>query len=142
MKKNITLLLNTTCIDTEMEGDSIRSVRCWQLTTYSWHVVRAELFADCSGDSVLSVPSGAEYRLGRESSKEFGESMGISIADSKTMGMSILIQARELDHPVTFTSPSWAYVYENEEFATIAYDEYHIGHRDHELGTDGCNFGG
>ncbi|MDX9985145.1 FAD-dependent oxidoreductase [Sphaerochaeta sp.] len=139
-EKNITLLLNTTCIDAEMAGDSIQSVRCWQLTTYSWHVVHAYLFADCSGDSVLSIPTGAIYRLGRESADEFGESMGVPVADTKTMGMSILIQARELDHPVDFIAPSWAYVYEDEAFATIAYDQYHSGHRDHALGTDGCNF--
>jgi len=137
---NITLLLNTTCIDTTMQGDSIASIRCWQLTTYTWHIVHADLFADCSGDSVLSVPSGAEFRLGRESRTEFGESMGPVVADTKTMGMSCLIQAKETDHQVDFIPPDFAYVYDDESFATIAYDEHHSSHRDHALATDGCNF--
>jgi hypothetical protein len=137
---NITLLLNTSCIDVKMDGNSIQAVRCWQLTTYSWHTIEAELFADCSGDSVLSVPSGAQWRIGREASSEFGESMGLDVADSKTMGMSILLQARQNTHPVPFTAPEWAYVYDDESFATIAYDEHHSSHRDHELATDGCNF--
>ena len=139
-EKNITLLLNTSCIDLEKDGDKISSAKAWQLTTYSWHVIHAELFVDSSGDSVLSVPSGAEYRLGREASSEFNESMGVEVADTKTMGMSILIQTRETDKPVPFIPPSWAYKYEDESFATIAYDEYHSSHRDHALGTNGVNF--
>lgn len=139
-EENITLLLNTSCIDTTMDGSSIKSIRCWQLTTYSWHVIHADFFADCSGDSVLSVPSGAIHRIGREASNEFDESMGVPIADTKTMGMSLLIQARETDHAVSFIPPKWAYIYEDESFASIAYDEFHSSHRDHELGTDGCNF--
>ena len=70
---NITLLLNCTCNDIEMDGDRIRAVRGWQLTTETWHRVEAELFADCSGDSILALLSGAEFRIGREARREFGE---------------------------------------------------------------------
>ena len=38
---NITLLLNCACCDAEMDGDRIRSVTGFQLTTYTWHTVRA-----------------------------------------------------------------------------------------------------
>jgi len=139
-EKNITLLLNTSCIDVTMDGSSIASVLCWQLTTYSYHTVKAEYFADCSGDSVLAVPTQAEHRTGREAKSEYNESMGMEVADSKTMGMSILIQVRETDMPVPFIPPSWAYVYDDESFATIAYDEFHSSYRDHTLGTNGVNF--
>ena len=116
----ITALLNCSICDAETAGDSghgspIRSVIGWQTTTQQWHTVRATLFADCSGDSVLAPLCGADYRVGREARDEFDESIEPEQADDKTMGMSCLIQARELDHPVTFVAPDWAKHYESED---------------------------
>jgi len=112
---NITLLLNCTCNDIEMSGNRIRAVRAWQLTTETWHRVEAELFADCSGDSILAPLSGAEFRLGRESRDEFGEDIEPPVADEKTMGMTCLIQIRETDSPQTFIPPKWAYVFPTDD---------------------------
>lgn len=113
---NIELLLNCSCVDAETEtmpdgAVRVRSVTGWQLTTYTWHTVRAKYFSDCSGDSVLATLTGAEWRVGREGHGEYGESIGPAVADRKTMGMSCLLQARETDHPVEFIPPEWAYVY-------------------------------
>ncbi len=113
--KNIELILNCSCVDADTdEGGRITAVKGWQLTTYSWHTVRAKYFADCSGDSILAPIVGAHYRVGREGHDEYGEQIGPIKADRKTMGMSCLIQARETDHPVKFTPPEWAYKYEND----------------------------
>lgn len=112
---NITLLLNCSCNDAVMEGNKIKAVKGWQLTTETWHTVEAKLFADCSGDSILAPLTGAEYRLGREASSEFGESIEPEEADDKTMGMSCLIQARETEKPQTFISPEWAYTYQSDD---------------------------
>ncbi len=119
---NITLLLNCTCNELEMEGDRIRSIRGWQLTTETWHSVEADLFADCSGDSILAPLSGAEFRVGREARAEFGEDIEPEVADARTMGMSCLIQARETDRPQPFIPPAWANVYATNE------DLPHRGH--------------
>ncbi len=112
---NITLLLNCSCNDVVMEGKKIRSVKGWQLTTETWHTVEAGLFADCSGDSILAPLTGAEFRIGREASFEFNESIEPEQADDKTMGMSCLIQARETERPQTFVTPDWAYTYKSDE---------------------------
>jgi hypothetical protein len=106
---NLTLLLNCSCNDIEMVGKRIRAVKGWQLTTETWHRVEAELFADCSGDSILAPLSGAEFRVGREARSEFNEDIEPPVADLRTMGMSCLIQARETDRPQPFTPPSWAH---------------------------------
>ena len=138
--KNITLLLNTSCLEAECSGNKITSVVAWQLTTYSWHKVSAKYFADCSGDSVLAPLSGAKYRIGREGNEEFNETIGPKIADSKTMGMSILLQARETDHPVKFTPPEWANVYETDNDIDIKANNVKYSEtRNHEIGTSGCN---
>ncbi|MBQ4089553.1 MAG: FAD-dependent oxidoreductase [Clostridia bacterium] len=113
-EQNITLLLNCSCNDCEMDGSRVRSVTGWQMTTQTWHTVEAEIFADCSGDSVLAPLTGAEYRIGREAREEFDEDIEPEVADSHTMGMSLLIQAREQARPSKFAPPEWAYKYTAE----------------------------
>ena len=138
--KNITLLLNTSCLDAECTDNKITSVTGWQLTTYSWHKVTAKYFADCSGDSVLAPLSGAKHRIGREGNAEFNETIGPKIADSKTMGMSILLQSRETDHPVKFIPPEWANVYETDDDIDIKANNVKYSEtRDHKIGTSGGN---
>ncbi len=138
--KNITLLLNTSCLDAECTENKITSVTAWQLTTYSWHKVTAKYFADCSGDSVLAPLSGAKYRIGREAKEEFNETIAPKVADSKTMGMSILLQARETDHPVKFIPPEWANVYETDDDIDIKANNVKYSEiRSHEIGTSGGN---
>lgn len=106
---NIELLMNCSCLDCEMDGDAVRSVRGWQLTTQTFHEVTARIFADCSGDSVLAPLTGAEFRVGREARAEFGEDIAPEVADRRTMGMSCMLQAREESRPSTFIPPKWAY---------------------------------
>jgi len=114
-EKNIELLLNCSCCDAEMDGDRIVSVKGFQLTTYTWHQVEAAIFADCSGDSILADLTGAEYRVGREAADEFNEEFGLPEADRRTMGMSLMVQARETDHKCEFKAPDWAYTFHTDE---------------------------
>ncbi len=121
---NILLLLNCSCNGLVMDGQRIVAVKGWQTTTQTWHTVEAALFADCSGDSILAPLSGAEFRVGREAAGEFGEDIEPPEADHRTMGMSCLIQAREMPTPQTFIPPVWAYDFPSE--ADLPY-------RDHPL---------
>ena len=112
---NIELLLNCTCCDATMDGSRIESVRGFQLTTYKWHEVHAKIFVDSSGDSILAPLTGAEYKVGREAKSEYNEEFGLEQADNHTMGMSILIQCRETDHPISYTPPTWAYDFPDDD---------------------------
>lgn len=104
----LAFLLNCSCLDATMDGDRISSVRGWQLTTQQFHEVKAKIFIDCSGDSILAPLTGAEFRLGREARQEFSEDIAPEAADQKTMGMSCLIQVREHQGERPFTAPFWA----------------------------------
>jgi hypothetical protein len=115
-QEGLTLLLNCSCNNLEMQGNRIRSVKGWQLTTETWHKVDAEIFADCSGDSILAPLSGAEFRIGRESCEEFHEDIEPSVADKNTMGLSCLIQARETNSPQKFIPPQWVYKYDTDDY--------------------------
>ncbi len=155
-EKNIRLILNCSVLDAETVNGTVKSVTGWQLTTYTFIKVKAKYFADCSGDSVLAPITGALYRVGREGNDEYNETIGPKTADAKTMGMSILMQARETDHPVKFIPPTWANVYENDEdfeFAKGKATEDGVSFtanklsegakkctRDHKLRTSGVNF--
>ena len=86
-QENVTMLLNCSCLDAEMDGNKIQSVTGWQLTTQKYHEVKAKIFADCSGDSVLAPLTGAEFRWGREARSEFNEDIAPEVADGRTMGM-------------------------------------------------------
>lgn len=122
---NLTLLLNTSCFDAQMDGNRIRSIKAWQSNAETFHVIEAAYFADCSGDSILAPLSGAEYRYGREAKAEFQETIPPDTADQKTMGMSCLMQVRETDHPTTFVKPDWAYTYETD--ADLPYKDHQNG---------------
>lgn len=112
---NITLLLNCSCLDAAMEDGRIASVTGWQTTTQRMHRVRAALFADCSGDSVLAPLTGAEHTYGREGRAQYGESIAPEQPDRKTMGMSCLFQIRETPEPQTFVKPDWANTYRTDD---------------------------
>ena len=125
-QKNLTLLLNCSCNDLEMEGNRIRSVTGWQGTAQTWHTVEAKLFADCSGDSILAPLSGAAFRHGQEAAAEFGESIAPVEPTSKTMGMSLLFQPRQTSAPQPFIPPQWARKFETDD---------DLAYRDHDLGN-------
>lgn len=114
-EENITLLLNTSCLDAQMDGNAIKSIKCWQSNAETFHIIYAEYFADCSGDSILAPLSGANFMYGREAKSDFGESIPPDEADKKTMGMSCLFQIRETAHKVDFVPPKWAYKYESDD---------------------------
>ena len=73
-EKNITLLLNCTCMDADCEkgefkhgrNTRIKSVTGYQMTTQCFYEINAQFFCDSSGDSILAPLCGAEFRIGRE----------------------------------------------------------------------------
>ena len=114
-EENIELLLNCACCDAIAKNGHISAVKGFQLTTYTWHEVHAKIFVDSSGDSILAPLTGAEYKVGREAKSEYNEEFGLEIADNHTMGMSIMMQCRETDHPISYTPPAWAYDFPNDD---------------------------
>jgi hypothetical protein len=118
---NIKLLLNTifTSCMTETTADGkkvIRSVSVIRHATEEAFVIKAKFFADCSGDGVLGAEAGADFRVGRESKSEFGESLALDKTDAHTLGSSILFTARRHDSPQNFITPSWVRRFQKHEF--------------------------
>jgi len=118
-------LLNCSCVDAETDGARIVSVTGWQQTTQTWHTVKAKIFADCSGDSILAPLTGAAHRMGRESRDEFGESIAPEKADGKTMGMSCGWFGRDTGEPREFKPLPWA-----QQFSSC--DDFPWGAQNHK----------
>lgn len=114
---NLTSYLNTRVIGVEMERSSrISAVIGVQSGTERVYRLCASYFIDCTGDGTVGAAAGAEYRIGRESRHEFGESLAPEHADKMTQRSSLLFRARDVSKPVPFTPPSWAEKYPTEEF--------------------------
>ena len=122
---NLTLLLNCSCVDAQMNAGRIESVTGWQMTTQTRHEVRAKIFADCSGDAVLAPLSGAEFRVGREGRDEFGESLAPEKADCCTMGMTCCFGAREHETAQPFEPPAWAHRFDHCEDLPFGKGDHH-----------------
>ncbi len=131
-EKNITLLMNATCMDACSEkgefkhGRRIRicSVKAYQMTTQTFYTVEAKYFADCSGDSILAPLTGADFMWGREAADEYGEDTHVSERDSMVMGMSCLIQGRETNRKVRFTPSEFVNTPSDEDVKNRPMDLY------------------
>jgi aspartate oxidase len=71
---NLTLLLNTAMMDcTKSSPDAISGIRAFCSQNSTMYEARAPYFCDASGDGALAFLSGAAFRMGAESTEEFGE---------------------------------------------------------------------
>ena len=137
-ERNITLLLNCTCMEADVEegefpygrGIAIKSVTGYQMTTQLFYEVAAKHYCDSSGDSILAPLTGADFRIGRESDAEFGEQTNVKEPDRMTMGMSCLIQGRETDEEIRYVAPDFATPLTAKDFE----------HRDPDIYNDSENF--
>jgi len=105
---NITLFLNTHIFKAEKEGDRITAVTGRNITTGKEIRLSGKLFADCTGDGNLGYLAGADYRVGRESGSETGESGAPEKSDSLVMGTSVQWYAEEKNEISSFPQCSWA----------------------------------
>lgn len=105
----LTLLLNTAVHDLEKSGpDRIRSVRAFCSQNSTAYEATAPLFVDASGDGIIGFLAGAAFRIGAESSAEFGEGFAPPAAGHDLLGHSLYFYSKDTGQPVKFTAPSFA----------------------------------
>ncbi len=105
----ITLLLNTAVADVELDAaGSITAVRAFCSQSQISYHLSAHLFCDASGDGVLGYLAGAAFRMGAESTSEFGELLAPTQEYGELLGNSLYFYSRDTGKPVTFVRPSYA----------------------------------
>ena len=114
-EKNLTLLLNTTALDVNVDGTKIKSVVCRQLTTETDFTINAPVFVDCSGDGFVAATAGAEFRQGREGKAEFNEKYAPDKPDGWVMGDCIMMSTKDMGRPVPFHAPDYAIPFNAEK---------------------------
>lgn len=124
-EKNITLYLNTHVISCETEKAADGSLRINSVTgrnilSNEETKFPGKLFADCTGDANVGYLAGADWRMGRESRDETGESLAPGLPDNVTMGASVqwntVTSKDDRGNPVKTPFPEvpWAYAFTHE----------------------------
>ena len=116
-EKNISLFINTHVFEVETEQNTIQAVIGRDIETNQEKRFTGTYFADCTGDGTLGFLAGADFRMGRESKQETGESFAPEKADDFTLGTSNLWASLPVDSVTTFPETPWALPFS---------DEYHI----------------
>lgn len=123
-EKNVTLFLNYRAIAVTKEGDRITSVVAKHIETGKELAFKASLFSDCTGDGTIGYLAGADYRMGRESAEEFGESIAPAKADKLTMGASVQWYSVESEKPCRFPEFEYGVTFNEENSEKVTMGEW------------------
>jgi hypothetical protein len=113
-EKNITLFLNTHVYKAEKSGDRITAVVGRNIATNKETRFEGIYFADCTGDGTVGFLAGADFKMGRESRAETGESLASETKDDFTLGTSNLWASVPVDSVTKFPLTPWALQFSNE----------------------------
>ena len=120
----IDLFLNTQVVQARKRGSRIVSVKGVDIEDGHETVIRGRLFADCTGDAELGFLAGADYRMGRESREETGESLAPEKADSLVMGTSVQWYSKENESAQAFPECPWALQFSEENCIPIKHADW------------------
>lgn len=103
----IDLYLNTDVriVETDDTKKLVSSVTGWTMGSELETKFRAPIFVDCTGDGLVGHLAGADYRVGREASFEYGESLAPESADQMLLGSSMFFYTKDAGIPVPFVPP-------------------------------------
>ena len=125
---NITLFLNKQVISAKTRRGRIRSVLAKDISTSQEIILKGNLFADCTGDGNLGFLAGADFRMGRESKAETGESLAPEEPDMLTMGTSVQWYASDSDPSIGsgtgFPECPWAIAFSDSTCIPIVHGEW------------------
>ena len=128
---NLTLLLNTTVVGARVEEGRIRDVVAERPSTEDRFTIAATMFADCTGDGRLGAEAAVPVMRGREGQAAFGETLAPEEGDAKTLGSTILFQAKQHHRPMPYVAPPWARKFQPSDFALRPF-----GKRGSDLGLE------
>jgi len=121
---NIRLFLNTHAHQVQKKSNRITAVIARDIRTSKGLCFSAPLFADCTGDGTIGCLAGADFRMGRESRQETGESMAPETPDKMTMGASVQWYSVETDEPSPFPECPWALQFSDESCERTTYGDW------------------
>ncbi|MEM6734127.1 MAG: FAD-dependent oxidoreductase, partial [Myxococcota bacterium] len=108
-EEGIRLLLNTAVVEVETDDDQrITAAKAFNSQNSTRYTIRAPYYCDASGDGVVGFLSGAAFRIGAESSGEFGELLASDQPTRELLGHSIYFYTRDVGRKVDYVPPGYA----------------------------------
>ena len=108
-ESTIQLLLNTSVYAVEKKTpNTIASVTAFCSQNSTRYTVEAPLFCDASGDGIVGFQAGAAFRMGAESSDEFGELFAPDESYGELLGHTIYFYSKDVGRPVGYVAPDFA----------------------------------
>jgi len=123
-EENVTLYACYRAVDVRMDGSRVAAVLVRHIETGEEHWLEAPLFSDCTGDGTIGYLAGADWRMGRESRSEFGESFAPEKADSLTMGASIQWYSKDAGHRTSFPEFSYGVEFNDSNCEKVTMGEW------------------
>ncbi len=139
-EKNISLYLNTAVFDvrteTSADGTSrVTSVAAFSPSSEIRYEISGDLFADCSGDGILSHLAGVPYRIGAEKKETYGEGFAPDVERyGELMGDSIFFYMKDTGKPVKYVAPDFA-LKDVEKYISKVYNKNYFN-----TGHHGCKY--
>lgn len=96
------LALGESVVNLSKKANKIETVETVNIRSGQRKTYKGTLFADCTGDAVISRLAGAELMYGRESKAEFGETLGAETHEKLVMGHSIRWYSEETEQETPF----------------------------------------
>jgi hypothetical protein len=115
MEKNLQYYSNTQVVDADITDYHINSIEAFSINDENHYKFVAPYFIDASGDGLVTLKSGMEYRIGKESKYEFNEKYADEVASNRTQGCTLLFFTIMRDHKVDYKAPSYVYSLEKIE---------------------------
>lgn len=113
---NLSLLLNTTVVAARVVDGRVTDVTAERPSTEDRFIIAARTFVDCTGDGRLALEAGVPFMRGREGASAFGEDLAPAQGDDKTLGSTILFQAKRHDRPMPYVAPAWVRRFQPGDF--------------------------
>lgn len=123
---NIVLHLNTAVYDIEKQSSSqISAVKAYNSSSETHFEISGTIFADCSGDGIISYLSGVPYRMGAEDKAEYGERFAPDKEKyGELMGHSIFFYMKDAGKPIRYVTPDFALKNVEKLIPKIQNEEY------------------
>ena len=106
-EKKLHLFLSMHVYKVEKAGGRIVAVVAKHIRKGTELRFRGRVFADCTGDGTVGYLAGVEFRMGRESRGDTGESLAPPKGDRMTMGTSVQWYSVKADGPAEFPDCPW-----------------------------------
>jgi len=135
-ENNITLFLNTIVYNIEKSTErSISKVFAFNPQNQTEYIFSSKLFADCSGDGIISFLAGASFRVGAEDLEESMELFAPNKSEyGELLGHSIFFYMKDTGKPVTYVAPDFALKNVEEIIPKVMKPEYF------STGHHGCKY--